>query len=426
MMLNPKELLSDNPHFNMLCMLLLLTLATLPFTNWLLLPITVAMIVNWVWEWNWKEKINNLRNRATWPAALIFSSLYLLTILGFFISSNKDVALTEFDCDLLFLVAPIVILSYKPELFTPARMRLLFGIFVVSCILQCLIIVPLGIYRVAVSGNNKYLYYIFLSIFKHPTYVAMYMTFALFLLLKDSFDHWPTTTKAYRIAAIAASVLLFLTTILLQSKAGLICIALLSIIWIFYYFAIRLRKTILSLLVLAAVAGCTFLVYQSGIIGNNRAQDTIEQLKTHHKNDSSGKGSSEVRLTIWKCALEVSQKNLPWGTGTGDAIEEMKLNALEKNYTNLLDRNYNAHCQYIQELMETDIIGLVITLVYCLFPMIESIRRRNILLFTFALLVLLNISVECMFEVRSGVAFIAITNVLLWRMDDTEKLTINT
>lgn len=76
--------------------------------------------------------------------------------------------------------------------------------------------------------------------------------------------------------------------------------------------------------------------------------------------------------------------------------------------------------------METGIIGLVITLVYCLFPMIESIRRRNILLFTFALLVLLNISVECMFEVRSGVAFIAITNVLLWRMDDTEKLTINT
>ncbi|MBO4504519.1 MAG: O-antigen ligase family protein [Bacteroidales bacterium] len=420
-MLNPKELLSDNPHFNVLCMLLLLALATLPFTNWLLLPIAVAMVVNWVWEWNWKEKINNLRDRATLPAVLIFSSLYLLTILGFLISSNKDVALTEFDCDLLFLVAPIVILSYKPELFTPARMRLLFGIFVVSCILQCLIIVPLGIYRVVVSGNNKYLYYIFLSIFKHPTYVAMYMTFALFLLLKDSLDHWTTTTKAYRITAIAASALLFLTIILLQSKAGLICIALLSIIWIFYYFAIRLRKPIQSLLVMAAVAGCAFLVYQSGIIGNNRAQDTIEQLKTHQKNDSSGKGSSEIRLTIWKCAWEVSLKHLPWGTGTGDAIEDMKLNALEKNYTNLLKHSYNAHCQYIQELMETGIVGLIVIVVYCLFTMIESFRKKSIVYVTFALLVMLNISVECMFEVRSGVAFIAITNVLLWRMDNTQE-----
>ena len=412
-MLTPKELFSDNKHFNVLYALLLLAMATLPFTNWLMLPIAVAMVVNWIWEWNWREKRDNLRARHTLPAVIIFSSLYLLTIVGFLISSRKSTALAAFDCDIWFLVAPIVILSYKPELFTPARMRLLFGVFAASCVLQCLIIVPFGLYRVVYSGNSKYLYYIYLSLFKHPSYVAMYMTFAFFWLLRDMHLHWHTSATRYKALSVPALALLALTVVLLQSKAGLICISLLSTLWILLYFAVRRHHPFISLLILGAVVGISIFVYQSGIIRNNRALIALEQFK-NHKDEPYGEGSGEIRLTIWKSSWEVAVNNLPWGTGTGDATEDLKLNALQKNYTNLIEHNYNAHCQYLQELVETGILGLAILLAYCLYPLFEGVRRKDILLFSFAILVMLNITVECMFETRSGVGFIALTNVLLW------------
>ena len=87
---------------------------------------------------------------------------------------------------------------------------------------------------------------------------------------------------------------------------------------------------------------------------------------------------------------------------------------LEKNYSNLLEHNYNAHCQYIQALIETGIIGLMILLAYCLYPLYYSVRKKNILYFSFALLVILNIAVECMFHTRSGADFIALMNVLMF------------
>ena len=169
----------------------------------------------------------------------------------------------------------------------------------------------------------------------------------------------------------------------------------------------------ISIIILAGIVAGIIGVYQSGIIRNNRAMDSIEQMK-ERKEQPYGKGSSEVRITLWKSASEVARESQPWGTGTGDALEDLKLHALEKNYSNLLEHNYNAHCQYIQALIETGIIGLMILLAYCLYPLYYSVRKKNILYFSFALLVILNIGVECMFHTRSGADFIALMNVLMF------------
>ena len=56
----------------------------------------------------------------------------------------------------------------------------------------------------------------------------------------------------------------------------------------------------------------------------------------------------------------------------------------------------------------------MILLAYCLYPLYYSVRKKNILYFSFTLLVILNIAVECMFHTRSGADFIALMNVLMF------------
>ena len=408
-----KALFSEDRHFNILFVLLMLALVSLPITNGLMLPIAIAMLVNWATEWNWREKWENVKAHQAVPALCISTALYLLSVYGLLIYSNKSAALPAFDCGLWLLAAPVVIFSYKPAYFTATRRKVLFTAFLTGCLLHCLIIIPFGCYRSLYSGESKYMYYIFLSVFKHPSYVAMYMTFAILLLLKYIKGGWHTAQPWMRMLILLSLALYFTTIILLQSKAGLLCLFLLTFLWVIYYIAFRRHHPVASILILAGIIAASIATYQSGIIRNNRTMDSIEQMKDR-KTQPYGKGSSEVRLTLWKSSNEVARQSMPWGTGTGDAIEDLKLNALEKNYSNLLEHNYNAHCQYVQALIETGIIGLAVLLSYCLYPVYYSIRKKNILYLSFALLVILNISVECMFHTRSGVDFIALMNVLLF------------
>ena len=111
----------------------------------------------------------------------------------------------------------------------------------------------------------------------------------------------------------------------------------------------------------------------------------------------------------------------PWGVGTGDATDELCLNAIHKNYTNLIGHHFNAHNQYLQTLLTVGIPGLIILLTYCFYPLYFSIRKKDMLYLSFAIILIFNLLVESMFEIRAGVQFFAIINVLLWLLSVKKK-----
>ena len=85
----------------------------------------------------------------------------------------------------------------------------------------------------------------------------------------------------------------------------------------------------------------------------------------------------------------------------------------QNNYTNLIGHNYNAHNQYLQTLLSTGIIGIIILLIFSFSPFYFGIKHKDILYISFVIVLILNIFVESMFEARAGVNFIAIMNMLL-------------
>lgn len=407
-----KELFNGDWYFNTFYGLLLLAMTTLPLTNWLMLPIALLMFLLWLIKWDWKEKWQNIRRRRALPAMICFTAIFLMLIPGLFLSCNKTEAFSAFDCSLWLLSAPILLLTTSPQKFTNRHFNSALGLFSLGIGLHIVIILIMAGRKFIATGNTHYFYYSSLSRLIHPSYVAMYATLAFFFLMQMISQFGKNMTAIKRAGIIALAALLFTAVILLQSKAGLICFFLLLFIWIIYYF-IKKRRILPGIIILSVLIGGSIIIYKSGWIQKNRLMESVEQVR-NHKEDPYGTDSSEMRLTLWKTTSELIRQNMPWGVGTGDADQEIRLHALKKNYSNIIGHRYNAHCQYLQNLLETGIPGLIALLAFSIYPLYYSIRKRDLLYFSFSIIVILNIAVECMLKVRSGVDFIALFNALFF------------
>lgn len=407
-----KSLLTDNWFFNIFFILLLLAMATLPFTNWLMLPVAALMFINWLAEWNWKEKWSNLRENASIPTIIILFSVYFVVIYGFFLSYNKGRALAAFDCYLWFMAAPLFILTRRRTRLTNNRIHLAFMVFALSTFLHLCIIFSIALHKYIQTGNEVYLYYEKLSFFRHPSYVAMYATFSFYFLLDFINKTHRFLHPLFKILLYIIMGVLMVGVFFLQSKAGILVFCILAVIWFIYLLFIRSTNIAAALSIIIVLTSVGIVFHETQWIPMHRFKDSLEDVnkfKTNHL----GSGSSEIRLTVWKSTLEICKKNLPWGVGTGDATDELSVNAVKKNYTNLIGHHFNAHNQYLQTLLTTGLPGIIVLIAYCLHPLIMGIRRKNTLYVSFAIILILNIVVESMFEVRGGVAFFAIMSVLL-------------
>lgn len=127
-------------------------------------------------------------------------------------------------------------------------------------------------------------------------------------------------------------------------------------------------------------------------------------------------GGKTIRLSIWKCSLDILKKNWLTGVGTGD--EQAALNAAyekRKFYFATMYNEYNAHNQYIQEAIAHGVIGLII-FVSCIFlPLITNFRQKiktvySIFLISFAFVCL----TESMLELSKGIIWYSFFNSLFF------------
>lgn len=406
-------LLSDNWHFNISYLLILLAALTLPFSTFLMPPIATLLILNCIIEWNWKEKGLILRQEHKIPALVIFTSLCLINIYGFFISYNKGHALSYFDCHLWFFVAPVTLLTYRQELLDSKRIRKIFGIFTASTTAHIATLFCIAFVHFLQTGKNYYFFYESFSILLHPTYISMYATMAFFTTLQFLYRHKSTLKKGHRIALLAILALQTAGIVCLSSKAAILVFIILGTVWGFYLLESFKKRIIGGTILLTTAIILFFLLKHSEAYVFQRFENTFQQIMVDDQNHS-GHNSTQIRLATWKSSWEVSRDNFPWGVGTGDVNDELGLHAIQHNYKNLIGKHFNAHNQYLQNTLSTGVFGLGILLVYCLFPLGYSIRKKDILYSTFSVMIILNILVESMFEVRAGVDFIALFNILLF------------
>ena len=189
------------------------------------------------------------------------------------------------------------------------------------------------------------------------------------------------TNKKYKTIYLSAAGFLLLSIFLIASRSAiiLVLIALTSILWKNLE-SKKMNRVLLTVMAVALLAflGSYNLSQRFLYIEDDFRESYIEKVKTH-----------EPRYLIWKSALTIfnESENKISGLGFGKTQEllrkEYKQINPERKRNWFLDRDFNTHNQYLDLLISTGILGLVLFLVFLGILVIkakDSIYNLNLLI----------------------------------------------
>ena len=121
----------------------------------------------------------------------------------------------------------------------------------------------------------------------------------------------------------------------------------------------------------------------------------------------------DVRLNIYGCALQQPEDYLAYGLGAGQSTGYLMDIYREKGFDYYIVKQYHAHNQYLQELMEIGIPGLVFFfLAWLSIPICARKEDKRFALQIFTLF-FLNMNTDCMFGMFDGIVLWAYGMVFL-------------
>ena len=132
-----------------------------------------------------------------------------------------------------------------------------------------------------------------------------------------------------------------------------------------------------------------------------------------HPRTQSSDEFDAIRPTVWSVALQHPSDYLLTGVGAGQSTEYLVERYQEAGLTTYADKRIHAHNQYLEELIETGVIGLLIFLLaWISIPLCANKKgRRTAILFS--TLYILNMFTDCMFGMFDGIALWAVSMLLI-------------
>lgn len=111
-----------------------LLLGSLPLSHFAMGLFTFLLLLNWIAEWDWREKWQRLLEN---KQGLLFSAFYLVMCIGLIKTDNWHNAGQILLSNLVLFFAPIIIISSKP--FSEREMNWLYDAFIIGTFIGCVI-----------------------------------------------------------------------------------------------------------------------------------------------------------------------------------------------------------------------------------------------------------------------------------------------
>ncbi len=343
--------------------LLSLVLVTLPFPKYNLnSQCIIALVIFWLFFNSFSEKKNNLKENS--KSFLVVSSLFIISIIGLVYTSNFNEAMNNLKSP--FLIFPLIIFSVRP--LTRNEVGKLLDLFSIATILASL----LGIGKALwfhYNGLGEYFYYLdFAKVLnKHTTYFSLFVCISII-----NISYGISFKKGFKILyRLVALTFLVFVLYLLSTKVSIICLIIvlsLSIVMAFLNKDTRHGKMqMVKILVLLALPFMFFTPNLKARILSEKASNLGE------------------RIQLWNAVMDsYLNNNLILGAGTGDGHKGLATRYEEINYEVAVKNEYNAHNQYLEQLLFYGLFGLsllVILMFYTFYDLISKGRQLFVLIF---------------------------------------------
>jgi O-antigen ligase len=330
---------------------------------------------------------------------LLFYSFFILTVISAVLSSNTREALFAIEIKLSFILFPYFMFCFPWPLQILKRCVVS---FVSGCFFACLYLI-IRAFLYAYNGQPEYFFYTLFSDFIHASYFAMYLMLAItFVLLL--YDKWFRTHKSV-IYSSYFFIAIFITTIFLcSSKMGLISFFICFGALLLYKWRRVLSFRNVTIALFCATLAVILLVFL--------LPDSFNRLQSlsavsNGNIDKTSAESTTVRILIWEQALGIIRDNFLFGTGVGDANDQLYIAYEANGITGALSHKLNAHNQYLQTFIGMGLIGFFLFLLILLNGLIISFRKRHVFFFLFITLTAMHFSVESMLQRSDGILFFA-------------------
>ncbi|GAB4331064.1 MAG: hypothetical protein Kow00127_23110 [Bacteroidales bacterium] len=372
----------------------------------------------WIIEGGFVEKYRRIKNDPARRRIMFFALLWPVYAAGLLWTDAANLrglngGLFSLEVKLSLWVFPLLFASFDPKYLQPDTGRRIFKAFIFGSLFNAFILSNLAFYRFLNSGDSSHFFYMQLAQFHHPGYQAMFYSLAVLILLD-----WLTTHReapaGKRFAVMVLATLFTLFIVLLSSKAGIIGMGLMLVIFTLFRLSrtggnLRVTLRHCSFLLILLLAGTLifpqvqvrFFAMEEAL---NQEQEAIEPQTDN---------GSAARMLVWKSSLEILAEHPVIGVGTGDVAPALMEKYHEHGITSAEEHGYNAHNQYLQTMLATGIAGLLVLLAGLWITLRQGWLNKEPLLFLFPLLFGFHILVESMLERQAGVVFYAFFNAFL-------------
>jgi len=323
-------------------------------------------------------------------------AFYLMHVVASLYSKNKDIALFDLEVKASLIVFPLVFLFISKTLIK--NKDVIFKLFIIISAIISLFLISNALYNFIILKEISAIIYSNFSILLHPSYYAMYLVFAIIV---SAYGYSKFICKK-QIIPIIAILINLIALLLSDSKSGFVSGFFVFIYLLVSYLYKRSKPytvlSILGLLILGFVLINTNQRLQIMFNVTESYQETISNPNTY-------KESTGLRILSWNATVETIKENPIFGVGTGDIKPELLKKYEKLNYQKNIDIKMNVHNQFLETWLGQGVFGFVLLLLVFIIPFIDAIKRKNIILQTFLVLMFINFLFESMLNTQAGTIF---------------------
>jgi O-antigen ligase len=250
-----------------------------------------------------------------------------------------------------------------------------------------------------------------LTLFQHPSYLALYVIISVFIAFESWFDH--SIKKQVRVFWLLVAIFLFVSLYFISSRAGMLA----GIILVLLYFSIKLNAVKNGRLVMLGIF--VLVIVSLPLLKNNLRYSYLYDKIMHR--ETLGENIKEPRLIIWESAFEIFAENYLIGVGVGDVRDELAKQYEKIGKTDMAQSRLNAHNQFIEVLLETGLIGLIMFFMMLGIMIYFAFSQRNLLYGIFLIMIFILFTFETVLYRFAGISFFSLFSFLLMNLKENNK-----
>ena len=224
----------------------------------------------------------------------------------------------------------------------------------------------------------------------HHSYLSMYILLSLAFL----YSRLEQTHSLGKVVALLVSMaLLSAYVFFIQARMGFVLLLLFFIVAVVHQLVAH-RRNVAMLITIASLALVSLVLFKTAPLMTQRFASLSSVILDSRDTD--------VRYSIMAANTSVIKQNPVFGVGVGD-----RMDALTEAYQSPSGEKkiLSPHNQYLDTLICTGVLGIVILLLILSLPMVKGIQKKNYLLIAFVFIIAVSSFTESILERQMGILF---------------------